>query len=63
MSTGPENPPSWSNQGPPQWDQSSSVDNQHMGMAGQFPQGPMPQEPYNQQPQQPQFQNGTVLYA
>ncbi|XP_078353915.1 uncharacterized protein LOC144638600 isoform X2 [Oculina patagonica] len=56
---GPANPASWTNQGPQQWDQSNSVDNQHMPMNGQFPQGPMSQEPYNQQ-QQPQFQNGAL---
>ena len=55
--TGPVNPGSWTNQGPPQWDQANSVDNQQM--SGQFPQGAMPQNPYNQQEQNAQFQNGT----
>ena len=48
--TGPVNPPSFqTNQGPPQWDQTSYVDNQQMAM---------PQEPCNQNTQP---QNGTVL--
>ena len=53
------NSASWTNQGPPQWDQSGSVDNQ----SEQFPHSTMPQEPYGQVDQQGQVQNGAVLYA
>jgi len=50
---------SWTNQGPQQWSQPSSVDNQN----GQFPHSAMPQDQYTQMDQQGQLQNGTVLYA
>ena len=53
------NPASWTNQGPQQWDQSGSVDNQ----SGQFPHSTMPPDQYSQVDQQGQFQNGTVLNA
>ena len=53
---GQENSPSWTNQGPQQWDQSGSVD-------GHFPHSMMPQDPYNQMDQQGQLQHGTVPYA
>jgi len=50
---------SWTNQGPQQWNQPSSVDNQ----SGQFPHSTMPQDQYTQMDQQGQLQHGTVLYA
>ena len=53
------NSASWTNQGPQQWDQTGSVDNQ----GGQFPDSTMPQDQYSQMDQQGQLQNGTVLYA
>ena len=53
------NSASWTNQGPQQWDQSGSVDNQ----SGQFPHSAMPQDQYSQMDQQGQLQHGTVLYA
>ena len=57
---GQVNSASWTtNQGPQQWDQTGSVDNQ----SGQFPHTAMPQVQYTQMDQQGQFQNGTVLYA
>ena len=56
---GPVNSASWTNQGPQQWDQSGSVDNQ----SGQFPHSTMPPDQYPQMDQQGQFQHGTVLYA
>lgn len=56
---GPVNSASWSNQGPQQWDQSSSVDSQ----SGHFPHSTVPQDQYTQMNQQGQFQNGKVLYV
>ena len=49
---------SWTNQGPQQWDQSGSVDNQ----SGQFPHSTIPQDQYTQMDQQGQLQ-GAVLSA
>ena len=54
---GPVN--SWTNQGPQQWDQTGSVDNQ----GGQFPHSTMPQDQYTQLDQNAQLQNGTVFYS
>ena len=53
------NSASWTNQGPQQWDQTSSVVNQ----GGQFPHSAMPQEQYTQIDQNVQLQNGTVFYS
>jgi len=51
------NSASWTNQGPQQWSQPSSVDNQ----SGQFPHSTMPQDQYTQMDQQGQLQNGTIF--
>ena len=50
---------SWTNQGPQQWDQTGSVDNQ----GGQYPQSTIPQDQYTQIDQNAQLQNGTVFYS
>ena len=54
---GPVN--SWTIQGPQQWDQTGSVDNQ----GGQFPHSTMPQDQYTQVDQNAQLQNGMVFYS
>jgi len=50
---------SWTNQGPQQWDETGSVDNQ----SGQFSRSTMPQDQYTQMDQNAQLQNGTVFYS
>ena len=53
---GQVNSASWTNQGPQQWDQTGSGDEQ-------FPHSTIPQDPYNQMDQQGQLQQGSVLYT